>query len=185
MRIVLLGAPASGKGTQAAILTEKFGVPKISTGDMLRAARTAGTELGKKAERFMSASSFSPTSPRVRSESTRWMLSTSDPSKICSLVTFSAPAPFARSSSRFWLQAMHFMPNAAPMRATCCPSDPSPSRPRVFPERPTPTVDCQRPARRDDQPESASPGVWIRSASPGPSACTSTALAPRRSPTKG
>ncbi len=50
MRIVLLGPPASGKGTQAKLLCERYGVPKISTGDMLRAAKTAGTELGQKAE---------------------------------------------------------------------------------------------------------------------------------------
>lgn len=53
MRLVLLGAPASGKGTQAAFLCEKLGVPKISTGDMLRAALKAGTPLGKEAEKFM------------------------------------------------------------------------------------------------------------------------------------
>lgn len=60
MRLVLVGPPASGKGTQAAILTQKLGVPKISTGDMLRAARTAGTELGKKAEAFMNAGQLVP-----------------------------------------------------------------------------------------------------------------------------
>jgi adenylate kinase len=49
VRLILLGAPASGKGTQAAVLTGKFGAPKISTGDMLRAAVAAGTELGKQA----------------------------------------------------------------------------------------------------------------------------------------
>ena len=55
MRMILLGAPASGKGTQGAVLCQKFGVPKISTGDMLRAAVTAGTELGKKADEIMKA----------------------------------------------------------------------------------------------------------------------------------
>lgn len=60
MRIVLVGAPASGKGTQANVLTEKFGVPKISTGDMLRAARQAGTKLGREAESFMNAGKLVP-----------------------------------------------------------------------------------------------------------------------------
>lgn len=62
MRLILLGAPASGKGTQAAVLTEKFGVPKVSTGDMLRAALKAGTPLGKEAEKFMSAGGLVPDS---------------------------------------------------------------------------------------------------------------------------
>ncbi len=60
MRLVLVGPPASGKGTQAAILVEKLGVPQISTGDMLRAARNAGTHLGKEAEKFMSAGKLVP-----------------------------------------------------------------------------------------------------------------------------
>lgn len=60
MRIVLVGPPASGKGTQAAILRERFGVSQISTGDMLRAARREGTPLGRKAEEFMNAGKLVP-----------------------------------------------------------------------------------------------------------------------------
>ncbi len=60
MRIVLVGPPASGKGTQAAILKDRFDIPQISTGDMLRAARRAGTALGKKAEEFMNAGQLVP-----------------------------------------------------------------------------------------------------------------------------
>ncbi len=53
MRIVLLGPPGGGKGTQAAKLVEKYGIPHISTGDLLRGAVAAGTELGKKAKSVM------------------------------------------------------------------------------------------------------------------------------------
>ncbi|HVT36994.1 MAG TPA: adenylate kinase [Nevskiaceae bacterium] len=55
MRIVLLGAPGSGKGTQAKKLMERFKIPQVSTGDLLRAAVAGGTELGKKAKVAMDA----------------------------------------------------------------------------------------------------------------------------------
>lgn len=53
MRIVLMGAPGSGKGTQAALMVEELGLPHISTGDLLRAAVAAGSELGRQAKAVM------------------------------------------------------------------------------------------------------------------------------------
>ena len=53
MRIVLMGPPGAGKGTQAAVVAERLGVPHISTGDIFRSNVTAGTPLGREAKRYM------------------------------------------------------------------------------------------------------------------------------------
>ena len=60
MRLILLGAPRAGKGTQANFIKDRFGIPQISTSDMLRTAATAGSPLGVTAKRFMDAGELVP-----------------------------------------------------------------------------------------------------------------------------
>ena len=60
MKLILLGAPGAGKGTQAEKIVEKYGIPAISTGNILRAAVKDGTEMGIKAKSFMDAGQLVP-----------------------------------------------------------------------------------------------------------------------------
>ena len=60
MKLIFLGPPGAGKGTQASIISKKLGIPTISTGDMLRAAIKAGTPTGVKAKAFMDAGKLVP-----------------------------------------------------------------------------------------------------------------------------
>lgn len=66
MRLILLGAPGAGKGTQAKKLSERFGIPKISTGDILREAMQKGTSLGLKAKSFMDSGQLVPDDVVIR-----------------------------------------------------------------------------------------------------------------------
>ncbi len=60
MRMIFMGPPGAGKGTQAKLVADKYGVPAISTGDIFRANASQGTELGKKAQEFMDAGEYVP-----------------------------------------------------------------------------------------------------------------------------
>ncbi|MBC7325463.1 MAG: adenylate kinase, partial [Moorella sp. (in: Bacteria)] len=60
MRLVLLGPPGAGKGTQAAKISERLGIPHISTGDMFRQAIKEGTDLGRQAEKYLSSGGLVP-----------------------------------------------------------------------------------------------------------------------------
>ena len=62
MNLILLGAPGAGKGTQAVKISEKYQIPAIATGDILRAERKAGTELGKEAQAYIEAGQLVPDS---------------------------------------------------------------------------------------------------------------------------
>jgi adenylate kinase len=95
VRLVLLGAPASGKGTQGQTLAAELGIPKISTGDMLRAARDAGSELGKIADGIMSAGKLVPDDLVIRLVDDR--LSQGDTEKGFILDGFPRTVPQARA----------------------------------------------------------------------------------------
>ena len=60
MRLILMGPPGAGKGTQATVVAERFGVPAISTGDIFRANVSEGTDLGRKAQEYMDAGEYVP-----------------------------------------------------------------------------------------------------------------------------
>ena len=69
MKLILLGAPGAGKGTQATFISKQFAIPQISTGDMLRAQVKAGTALGLEAKKHMDAGGLVPDAVIIGSES--------------------------------------------------------------------------------------------------------------------
>nr|MCR5474694.1 nucleoside monophosphate kinase [Lachnospiraceae bacterium] len=66
MKIIMLGAPGAGKGTQAKLIAEKYGIPHISTGDIFRANIKEGTDLGKEAKGYMDKGQLVPDDLTVR-----------------------------------------------------------------------------------------------------------------------
>ncbi len=66
MKIIMLGAPGAGKGTQAKMIAEKYGIPHVSTGDIFRANLKAGTQLGLEAKKYMDAGALVPDELTVR-----------------------------------------------------------------------------------------------------------------------
>ena len=124
MKLILLGAPGAGKGTQAEILCDKLGIPTISTGNILRAAVKDGTPMGKKAKGFMDAGALVPDDvivgivkerlaepdcakgfildgmPRIRPS--RWSSSIASAASLWRYPTRVPSRPRLRSFSSFW-----------------------------------------------------------------------------------
>ena len=99
MKLILLGAPGAGKGTQAEILCDKLGIPTISTGNILRAAVKDGTPMGKKAKGFMDAGALVPDDVIVGIVKER--LAEPDCAKALSSTVCRARLPRARPWSRW------------------------------------------------------------------------------------
>lgn len=103
MRIILLGEPGAGKGTYSAELVKKYGIPQISTGDMLRAAVKAGTPLGRQAQEFMKKGELVPDSVVI--ELIRERIQQNDAAKGFILDGFPRTVPQAQSLEQM-LQSM-------------------------------------------------------------------------------
>ena len=103
MRMILLGEPGAGKGTYSAELVKKYGIPQISTGDMLRAAVKAGTPLGRQAQDFMKKGELVPDSVVI--ELIRERIQQSDAAKGFILDGFPRTVPQAQSLDQM-LQSM-------------------------------------------------------------------------------
>src|SRR4029453_1035354 len=95
MRFVFLGLPGAGKGTQARVLSERVGIPQISTGDILRDAVQEGTALGVRARTYMDRGEYVPDAAMVRMIDER--LREPDASKGCIRAGFPRPVPQRRA----------------------------------------------------------------------------------------
>ena len=91
MRLILLGPPGAGKGTQATRLVQKFGIPQLSTGDMLRAAVAAGTPIGLKAKAVMESGGLVSDDIVIGIVADR--IEEADAKRDLSLMAFRAPLP--------------------------------------------------------------------------------------------
>ncbi len=89
MRVILLGPPGAGKGTQAQFICEKYAIPQISTGDLLRAAVTAQTPLGRQAKAVMDAAGMDRAHLFAQSEAgvTTLLFAAAYPHRVESLIT--------------------------------------------------------------------------------------------------
>ncbi len=103
MRIILMGPPGAGKGTQAKVIANHFGIPAISTGDIFRANVAGKTELGVEAQRYMDAGEYVPDEITNAWSVTGWPSPTPSPAS-CSTAT-RAPWPRSRSSTACWPMA--------------------------------------------------------------------------------
>ena len=131
MKIVMLGAPGAGKGTQAEMIAEKYGIPHISTGDIFRANIKNGTELGKKAKAYMDAGNLVPDELTVDLVIDRVAQPDCEKGYILSSLQRTATRSIMRSTLKFRMRTLLTAWAAeGPARTAALPITSSTSRPR-------------------------------------------------------